>query len=545
MNREKYRVITIALLVAAVCFIVYLRALSCGFVNLDEPEYLLDNTAIRTMDKDFWYWAFATVSLNFWVPLLWLSFAIDYQIWGLDPFGFHLTNNILHALNAGLIVFVCDKMFKNRWSVSERFSRSRFLYPLLLLIAGLLFAVHPARVESVAWVTERKDVLNGFFTMGFIYFYLCYQEKKEAGLGNGAVWRAYLISLGLFLLSLMAKPSSILIPVALLLIDWYPLERFRKGNVIRLVTEKLPFLVLSVPIVLASMLLRAQQGGYNTFSDFPLFARFVAAGNSVVEYYRMMLWPVGILPYYNLPRAIPELYLVKTILLILFLCYSVYLGRKIPWFTAAVFTFTITLFPALHFFADGYQLILAARYTYLASIFPSIIVAALVVKAYQRGVDAWPSYGRYVAATLVVAVFSCYVATTYRLIGDWKNSGAMWTKVIERLPFDKAYFFRGWYYSDIGNYEAAIDDYTTCLSQASPQTIPALYNIHSYRGYALMKAGYYNDAVDDFSTAIAMAPHPQFYYFRGMTYKAMGNAVAAAADLARADGEAGRLYWVD
>jgi len=545
LNLKSNHLLIVAFIAGIVCLAVFGRTLSCDFVNYEDPEYVINNPFIRNFDKDFWYSAFFTVPLNFWVPLLWISFAVDYHFWGLNPLGYHLTNIVLHAVNAGIMVFIADRIYRNSLIRIEGVSRSRYLYPALLLLAALLFGIHPARVESVAWVTERKDLLNGIFTLAAIYFYLRYRDKKEASLPRGAILREYAASLLLFFLSLTAKPSSIFIPLALLVMDWYPLGRLRNNGLWRLVAEKIPYLVLATPVIAASVIGRALQGGYNSLAAIPFSVRLVAAGNSILEYFNLMLFPLGILPYYHLPRPVPILYIYKAAIAWFLLLLLVCIGRrKVPWLVAIVLSFVVTIFPALHFFADGYQVILAPRYSYLASILPVIIVAALIVNGYQK-ISAWQRHAGTVVVGIVGALLVFYSITTYRLIGDWKDSGAMWAKVITHRPFEKAYFFRGEFLASQGNYLDAINDYTTCITLSAGLVGPRIYNVYAFRGETLMKAGYYEDALDDFNTAISLHPHPLYYYYRGTILKKLGRAMEADEDFRRAGDASGKLNWIE
>ncbi len=536
----------IAILASVVCIIVYMRALSCGFVNYEDPEYVINNPVIRHFNKDFWYWAFTTVPLNFWVPLLWISYALDYYFWGLNPLGYHLTNLILHAINTGFVVFIADRIY--RMSPLKRYAllESNLLYYVMLLLAALLFGIHPARVESVVWITERKDVLNGLFTFASIYCYLQYVERKEAAASGWSKNGLYIGSVTLFLVSLTAKPGSIFIPLTLLIMDWFPLDRFGKNKWMTLIIEKLPYVVLALPIIAASIIGRVVQGGYNSLSDLPFTVRLVAAGNSILEYFNLMLFPVDILPYYHLPRPIPEIYILKSALVYVSLLGITCLGRKkFPWIVAIILSFVITLFPALHFFADGYQVMLAPRYTYLASLLPVVIISAMVIDGYQK-LESLQKSASKIFAGFVLALLGFYSITTYQLIGDWKNSNTLWSKVIDHQPlFEKAYFFHGEALAENGYYIEAVNDFTTCISLSAGLNGPTMYNVYAFRGDSLMKAGYYENALVDFNTAISLYPHPLYFYYRGILMNKLGRVVSAGEDFKRAGSVNGPIYWIE
>jgi hypothetical protein len=522
---------------------VYLRALSCDFINFDDPQYVIENTGIRSLGLDFWYWSFCTIPLNYWTPLLWISFAIDYRLWGLDPFGYHLTNILLHALNAALFVLLADHVYGQSPGMAKTRHEKR-LYLGIVLVAGLLFALHPARVESVAWVTERKDVLNGAFTLGFLICYLRYLQKKSDDLNGRGKWREYVLSLLLFVFSMLIKPSSFLIPMALLFLDWYPLRRFDRDKFSTLLLEKIPFMLLGAIIVAISIIFRMKQGGFNSLSDFPMAVRTVAAGNSLVEYFRLMLFPVNILPYYILPRAVPVYYIYKALAAFCFIFGIILFRKRFPALTVSVLFFVVTILPSLHFLTDGYQTVLSPRYTYLPSILACIVAAPALVFACRKIAPAAGRYQLSVSVGLVAALLTFYAATTVILIADWKNSGVMWSKVIATKPFDKAYYYRGLYLAEKGEYRAAIKDYSTCIELATRFTLPDIHNVYAFRGDALAKAGDFQAAVDDFTTAISLYPHPLYYYHRGELLRTMGRVSEANADLAAAGQATGSLIWL-
>ena len=226
--------------VAITTLLVYLGSLSCGFINLDDPFYIANNQLIKSLDLHGLRRIFTEAHLGAWLPLTYVSFAVDYHFWGNNPIGYHLTNILLHAANAFLVVLLADMFCRERFAVTGSGPGNKWTYAGMLLLAGLFFAVHPLRVESVAWAAERKDVLNGFFTLASILAYLGYARRRQSG-GRQAI-SLYLLALVLFVLSLLAKQVSVTLPVIMLLLDWYPLGRFGRGRFVPLLVEKVPFL---------------------------------------------------------------------------------------------------------------------------------------------------------------------------------------------------------------------------------------------------------------------------------------------------------------
>lgn len=538
----------VAIIAGLICFLVYLRALSCGFVNWDDGEYIYDNPIIRTLNKELFVTAFTSSPLNFWIPLTWISFAFDYHFWGLNPVGYHLTNIILHAVNAGVVLLIANRLWSQwQWlkdhDQGQMIEAKSYPYLMMLLFTALLWAVHPARVESVVWATERKDVLNGLFTFSSILFYLRYIEKKEAVLAKKAAYRDYFISLLLFLFSLMSKPTSVLLPFMLLVIDWYPLGRLHKSSNASVYLEKVPYLLLGAAVSAVTIFLNEQINAYIPLSFFPVSARVVVIGNSLFEYFRLMVNPLGILPYHHLPLRIPQIYIIKTIAAAFFIGFFLYAGRKRRWLAVSIIAFIIPLLPVLQFFPNGFQPELCLRYTYLPSLFPCIIMSGMVMAWLHKADGKNINIITVKMALPLLLIF--YAVVTNIHTGDWKNSGTFWTTVIENKPFDRAYYYRALYYVDsVKDYSAAINDYTTCLQMFAEDKNPEIFNLYAFRGEALGKAGRYSEAVKDFDTAISLFPNRIYHYYRGYALIELGRIKEAEQDLLRAGSAQGPLRWI-
>jgi tetratricopeptide (TPR) repeat protein len=541
MKYNKKFIYGAAFLTGLICFAVYFKALSCGFVNYDDQDYVINNTGIRTLDWEFWKWAFTTVPINFWVPLIWVSYALDYHFWGLNPLGYHLTNIILHAANTGLVVIIAHEFYKSgKFTDVGKLPEHRFLYIGMLMLAGLLFGIHPARVESVVWVTERKDVLNGVFTLSSILFYVRYQHAKEESQNTRNSYSLYVLSLFLFICSLLAKPSSLILPVSLLVIDMYPLCRFHTEKIQTILIEKIPYFTVSVALTMVSALWKYN---FNSFDELPFSIRLIAAGNSLFQYFKIMIFPVNILPYYDLPRLIPQKYIVYALFMAFVAGLSIVFFRKVPRLSTIVIFFIITILPSLHFFAGGMQIILGPRYSYLPSLLPSIIVAEMIASIINRLSDYQHRYAKFVIVGMVTSQLIFYAATTQQDIGSWKNSGTLWSKVIDYQPFYRAYFNRALYYFDSGNYPKAVDDYSTCISLVVKESGHDIYNLYAFRGESLIKAGRFGEAIKDFDFAIAAFPHQLYYYHRGMAFERLGKFKEANEDFMRAGRAKGQMCW--
>ncbi len=529
-----------ALLAAIICLLAYLPTLTCGFINYDDPDYVLNNLVIRHLDWNLFTSAFTMPHAGYWMPLTWISFAIDYHFWRLNPLGYHLTNIVLHTVNSGLVVLIADRLFRQNSLYGSTASINKLLYPGMLLLAGLLFGLHPLRVESVAWVTERKDVLNGLFSFGSILFYLRYCQKKAVA---GAAASEYILSLAFFVLSLTAKSVSVVIPAMLLVADWYPMGRLKKGNVGAVLVEKIPFLCLSALMTLLTFYYTAQSGFLITYEVFPFWQRFVVSGNAVFEYCRLLLYPIGILPFHMIPDPIPLSFAVKTAVVVILSCCCIFAGRKRPWICATWLVFIFPLLPVLAFFQNGDQAF-AARFTYLPSVGPSIAAGAIIAVACRKGTGTARHFCFAVSSIFVIIIF-LYVGITARLINVWKTPEAFWSRVIDLDPEVIAFKERGKIHYQNGEYNAAIEDYSAAMKIAAGIFRTTVFNLYAYRGDAFLAAGRYCEAVQDFTTAISMLPHKAYYYRRGLALSALGKPQAAAADFERSGPDPGPMGWFD
>ncbi len=533
----------IALTATAICLLVYVRALSCDFINFDDPYYVMENPGIRILDRQFFLESFTTSYLGWWMPLTWLSYAIDYHFWGLNPFGYHLTNILLHAMNSGLVVLIADLVLK-RWRVadlcptkvgSQASTTNDWIYPMTLLLAAVLWGAHPLRVESVAWVTERKDVLNGFFSLGSVMAYLIYADRRDAG---RAAAHFYISSLLLFLLSLMAKPVSVVIPAMLLVMDWYPLKRISRDNFLKICAEKLPFIVISISMVLATLNLANSETILVSFQDFPIHRRFILAGDSLLEYLRLTVFPAGLAIIYLLPREFPTEYYLAAASILAFCCFCCFCWKRFPWLVSTWLLFMLPLIPVLGFFQNGSQAH-ADRFTYLPGVALSIACAGLVRASIYR----YQGLARYGIIGFSILLTLLYASVTVQLTGVWKNSETLWSRVIAVQPAGRAYYLRADYRQQTGRYLEAAEDLAISIQMGREAGFPGVFNLHALRGDALSRAGRYLDAVAEFSEAIRLNPDDTYFYHRGVALGALGRSTEAEKDFKRAGDATGPIVW--
>ena len=349
-------------------FLVFLPTLGYDFVSWDDAQYVYENPAIRSLEPSSLWHIFKTTDLTKWHPLTIVSFAVDYAVWGLDPRGFHLTNTLLHALNTLLVVVIVGRLctlsgLKSRGVLATAF------------ITALIFSVHPLRVESVAWVTERKDVLYGAFYLLSILAYTSYAAPATKDR-----WRAkaaYLLSLTLFGLASMSKPMAVTLPVILLILDFYPLKRLGDSAVIYV--EKVPFFLISlftgVMILRANLSLDTAPG----FAELPLYERVLNAAHSCVFYLYKTFVPTGLAPFYPPAEDVltPAYFAsAAAIIMISALCVWLWIFAKkgSRLYLTLWLYYLVTLVPVLGFVQVGSQAA-ADRFTYMASLGPALLAA--------------------------------------------------------------------------------------------------------------------------------------------------------------------------
>ena len=268
----------LALLLFLGTALVFQPAVRCDFINLDDPVYIHSNPILhKGLNEEGITAAFATVHAGYWIPLTWLSYLIDQELYGLAAGGYHRTNVLLHAATAALLF-----LFLRRMTGAQ--GRS--------FVVAALFALHPVQLESVAWVTERKDVLSTFFLVLTLWAYLVYVAQPSS-------WRCVGVLL-CYSLGLMAKPMLVTLPVALLLLDYWPLKR---SGVKKLILEKLPLLALALAAGVVTIITQRHGTAVRSLEEVSLYARLGNAIVGYVIYLKMLLWPYPLAVFYPHPEG--------------------------------------------------------------------------------------------------------------------------------------------------------------------------------------------------------------------------------------------------
>lgn len=514
-----------ALAVGAVTFIIYLPALWNQFVNWDDEIYVINNTSIRSLGTGFVIiWDMTAVVTPLWHPLTNLSYAMDYFLWGLNPGGYHFTNILIHSFNTSLIFAVAMNIirFVNGSRKEEALMAG--------VLTALFFGMHPLRVESVAWVSERKDVLGAFFFLVTILFYVRYVSCKDPRKKRFL----YACSLISFLFAVMSKPSVVALPIVLLILDYYPFERIAaKAGVRRMgaiIAEKIPFFLLSM--MLSWTTVYAQRSTDSTMSLFtyPFIFRILNAGRSLSLYLLKTLFPVNLAPLYPLfPRMEGyEMEYLVTFALFVAISLLIIMTRKKP-FIAAWSYYVATLVPVLGIVQVGSQA-MADRYTYLPGLAISLIVGCGVSQLFYRGKTGF----RLTIYAVLFLALSVSGYKTVRQIGVWHDSISLWSHELKIFP-DLAigYTNLGDAYRKSGDYRESIKNFNIAIF-LNPK------NMSSYtgRGYVYSETGDYERAIQDLSVAVMNDPEiAETRYNLGIIYLRTGNSAQAidcfkrAADL--------------
>lgn len=507
-------------LASAAAFLVYLPVLQNKFVNLwDDNWYICNNPHIRSLNSGFLKWAIFGLHVSNWQPLTWISYAIDYSIWGLDPSGFHLTNIILHAANTFIVVVLVTRLIevweeRKRQSVwgqppveTSSFSGNEKL--IVGTVAGLLFGLHPLHVESVAWASERKDVLCGLFFLLSILAYIKYAARSGGPRSELPFFleRRYHFSLALFTLALMSKPMAVSLPLVLLILDWYPLGRIKSVKTFRAAfLEKIPFFVLSGGVSVLTLIAQKKGGSITPIKALPLSDRALVAARSLVLYIWKTVFPLDLSPLYPYPKTISFLsasFFLPVLCVMAVTALCLFSAKRQRLWLACWSYYVITLLPVLGIVQVGKQS-MADRYTYLPGLGLSIAAGISVAWAWRRlGAHKGGRALRISGAAFAFLIVVSMAYLTGRQIGVWKSNLAFWNSIIERepgkVPF--AYINRGNVFNKMGQSAKAISDYSEAIA-LDPFRAEAYYN----RGIEFAKTGQSGKAIADYIRAIALKP---------------------------------------
>jgi protein O-mannosyl-transferase len=532
-----------ALLVVAT-FAVFAPVLRNGFVSYDDEEYVLRNAHVRTgLTSANLLWAVTATEAANWHPVTWISHMADVSLFGMAPAGHHFTSLFFHCANV-LLVFL---LLRRATGATGRSAA-----------VAALFALHPLRVESVAWVAERKDVLSAFFGLLAIGAWARWTRERRAGL--------YAASLGLYALSLMSKPTLVTLPLLLLVLDLWPLQRLTSApapapapapalrtRLRALLLEKVPYLALAA--VGAALAYRAQRGGGATTAlDVPLGLRLENAVVAPVRYIGKLLWPAKLAVLYPHPGAtLGWKAWVSAALLIAVTVLVLRARRRRPYLCAGWLWYLVALSPVVGIVQVGWQAF-ADRYTYI----PSLGLAAAAVWGIASAAEGRLSSRALAAAT--AAVLAALSFLTVRQLSTWRDSLALYTHALEATgPNETMEIDLGNELARRGRTEEAARHFEAAL-RVAPGSADALYALgglalsenryadarakfeeaarrhpdfapaHIQTAVSLIREGRPSDAIPHVERALAIrAGSPEALYVFGSALDAQGKAAEAEA----------------
>jgi protein O-mannosyl-transferase len=454
-------------------------------------------------------------------PLSWVSYAIDYRLWGLDPFGYHLTNLLLHAANAVLFWLLAMELLRSTEPPAARGPDGGVRFAAA--VGALFFALHPLRVESVAWASERRDVLSGLFFLLTMLFYV--RAVREPLQRRSRLAVAMLC----FALSLLSKAWAITLPAVLLVLDAYPLRRLGAGRPVwPVLREKIPFALLAAGAALLA--LQAQQvEAMRPLHQHGVVARVAQAAYGLCFYVWKTIVPVDLSPLYLLEMPLDPTephYLLAMALVVAAAGALFAVRRRAPWLVAAAACYVLIVSPVLGFVQSGQQKV-ADRYTYLACMPFAVLVAAGV----RRAALAWPPGARRAGAAVAAGVLLALGVLTAAQTRRWHDSLTLWTHA---LALDPASYIartnRGVVRQLRGDLDGAVEDYDAALA-ANPGHAEAYKN----RGTVRAAHGEWDAAILDYDVALRLKPaYADAYVSRGAARESKGDVAGALADYAQA-----------
>jgi len=554
---SKRQILIVYVVLAVVTLAVFWQVNQYDFITFDDHMYITQNSHIQSgITLDGFRWAFSTKYLGLWNPLVWLSLMFDYQLHGLNAGGYHLTNLILHIMSALLLFWLFNRMTGAIW-------KSAFV--------AALFALHPLHVESVAWIAERKDVLSAFFWMLTLCLYVYYTEKP--------VIRRYLLVLLCFACALMSKPMVVTLPIVMILLDYWPLDRLQSRKIVTNMPEvmsvptnkgkkknkfkkealkknispphvqklsepriagiiplwqlweKIPFFILSIVLVIITL--------YNPNTPdildnpgsklIPFISRLANAPVAFVTYLEKTFWPHDMAVFYPFPSQIPAWQVIGASLLILVISVAVIVMiKRLPYLFTGWMWFGITIAPVIGIIQVSISTpyAMADRYHYLPSIGLAVMMAwgipALIKSEEIRKKILFPG------GIIFLAIMSFL---SWNQCGYWKNSIILSSHTLNVTDNNwLAYHSRGDAYYILGNYRQAIEDYSREI-----EIIPNYAAAYLSRGDAYYVLGNYRQAVKDYGRVIEIKPgYADAYNNRGDAYKGLGNYRQAVEDYGRA-----------
>ena len=501
-------------LVAVILFItagVYSNSLKNGFVQWDDDVYVLNNSDVKHLDIQSIHNFFKAGYLKMYQPVTMVSYALDYKIGKLNPFTYHCTNLVFHLLNV-LLVFYLILLLTKQTGIAA--------------ISALFFGIHPLHVESVAWISERKDLLYSFFYLCSLVTYIFYRNKSRG-------IQYYVLAILLFVLSLCSKSAAVTLPLILFLIDYYLGRKLTFKNSL----DKIPFIVLSILFGILSLLSQRVIGNNVDYvTGYTIMERLFIGSYSFAFYIIKSIVPFGLSALHPLPfksgGALPIQYYISIISFFGFAGLLAWTYKsKLDETTKKDILFGLLFFActiALILFIPVGQAVVAERYAYIPYIGLFMIVGRFYVYFRQKSFPSFPKLQHCYAAALVTAM-ALFAYSAYGRNVVWKNSLGLFSDVIEKNPeAGLAYNNRGNIWKEQNDFKAAMEDYNKAIELKYGD---AYYN----RGILRNIIKDYKNAIEDFSRALTVkSDKEKIYNNRGIAELNLGDFKGAEEDFGKA-----------
>lgn len=484
LNKKIWFALGIIMITVLLC---YWPTLKNNFVFFDDDTHLLENTAIRGLDFKHIQQIFTTTVDRVYAPLTFFTFAIEYHFFKYTPFIYHFINLLLHMGVTSLVFY---------------FALQLGLPLRAAFAAGLLFGIHPMHVESVAWVTERKDVLYAFFYMSALISYLKYLTKRNIIL--------YVTTLVFGLLSILAKPMALSLPLVLLLCDWFKKRSFDRS----MICDKIPHFLYVISIAWITYSVNARIPGDDIHSAVLIWIW------TAVFYIHKFFFPLTLIPMYALPQPITltNLHYAGAFALFILLVFILFLFRRHRWVWFAALFYFLSIFFLFRFDNAVDKNIVADRFIYLPCLGICLLIGYGLNKLFER-IETDKKALRSTLSFILVIMVIILSGKTFQQTHVWRNSIVLWNHELKYYPNNAlAYGNRGEAYKDLGKFDLALDDFNKSII-----VDPNYAESYNSRGQLHAQQGNLNAALKDFEQAIQLKPHfDEAYNNLGIIY-AMNN----------------------
>lgn len=472
-----------------------------NYINCDDGLYASNNPHIQHgLTPADMAWAFGAVVASNWHPVTCLSLMLDCQLFGNNAEAHHLVNLLFHVANTLLLFLVWRQMTGEVW-------------PSALVAA--LFAWHPLHIESVAWISERKDVLSVFFGLLTLWAYACYAQRQSRAGNNGPALDSrllildYCLALIFFALGLMSKPMLVTWPFVLLLLDYWPLRRitsfsFKTPILRRLILEKLPFLALTVASSVITFIVQRNSGAMESLGHIPISGRIGNALVSYVRYLGKMVWPDQLAFFYPYHLWATWQVVGSAALLVFITLAAVWQARHCPFLIVGWLWYLGTLVPVIGIVQVGIQA-MADRYTYIPLIGVSVMIAWAAKELGGR-----QPYAKLIRGTMMTAVLAACLVLTSRQLRYWRNNETLYRHTLGVTTRNvMAHFLLGEALTDEGKLSEAAAQLRAAL-QAAPwhplQTARWYWQIHCGLAMILVQQGQSQKGIQQYHEALHYDP---------------------------------------